>query len=291
MRLSVLLVTALALLTPAQQPAPAAGVPASTDVTHVVAAASQWTARFEAGLSGLLFRERYLQKTDGASSAIQAMTTPGGRRDQLLLEANLFLLRADATGEFVLFRDVYKAPGRDVTDHTERLQKLLTAGTAASITQARRLSEASARYNVGNVNRTVNIPTMAFRYLEAAQIGGVQFCHAGTDTVDGLPTVMVDFEEVGTPTLVRGTAYRDVPGRGRYWIHADSGAVVRARVEFDTYDLSGRMEITLELHPELAAWVPKEMTEVWRALGQRTTGLAQYDRYQRLDVSTTEAIK
>ena len=282
---------ACALLAAAQQPAPAAGSPASTDVTRVVAAASRWTARFEAGLSGLLFRERYLQTTNGSSSAIQAMTTPGGRRDQLLLEANLFLLRAGATGELVLFRDVYKAQGRDVTDHTERLQKLLTAGTAASISQARRLSEASARYNVGNVNRTVNIPTMAFRYLEAPRIGGVRFSHAGRDTVDGLPTVMIDFEEVGTPTLVRGSAYRDVPGRGRYWIHADSGAVVRALVEFDAYDLSGRMEITLMLHPQLAAWVPKEMTEVWRALGQRTTGLAQYDRYQRLDVSTTEAIK
>ncbi len=250
MRLSVLLVTALALLAPTQQTAPKA----QDDVTHVVTLASRWTARFEQGLSGLLFRERYLQKIDGASLGTQGTISSRGTGRELFTEANVFLLRADATREFVLFRDVYSRNGRDIADHTQRLEKLLIDGTAKSFEQARRLTDASAANNVGFVTRNINIPTLAFRYLEASRIRSVQFRRAGEATVNGLPTAIVEFQEIGIPTLVRGRNDSDLPASGRYWIHPGSGAVVRAHVEFTALDVTGRMEVDLTLHGGLAAW-------------------------------------
>ncbi len=288
MRLPVLLVAACALLASVQQPAPHAE---NDDVSQLVALASAWTARFEQGLSGLLFREKYLQKTDGASPLTQGTISRLSGRRELLTEANVFLLRADRTREFVLFRDVYSTNGRDVADHTARLERLLTDGSARSLEHARTLTNASARHNIGTVNRNINIPTMALRYLEASRIGGVQFRRAGDATVNGLATTIVEFEEIGIPTLVRGLDDSDVPARGRYWIHTASGAIVRAHVDFAGRDVTGRLEIDLMRHDKLAVWVPKEMTEVWRARGQRTTGLAHYDRYQRVSVSTGEVIK
>lgn len=263
---------------------------APDDLARTVRIASAWTGRFTQNLSGLLFREKYLQKTQGGTGALGVLSSTTRSRE-ILTESNVFLLRTDATGEFVLFRDVYHANGRDITNHTERLQSLLADGSERAVEQAKRLTDASAAYNLGRVNRNVNIPTMALRYLEARTVGGVRFKEAGRETVQGLDTVIVDFEEVGMPTLVRGTGDTDVPARGRYWIHPGSGSVPRAHVDFAGVDVQGRMEIDLMLHPQLAAWVPKEMTEVWRALGQRITGLAQYDRYQRLIVSTGETIR
>src|SRR5688500_2919061 len=113
MRLPGMIVAACALLASAQQPAQRP----DDDLARVVAAASAWTARFEQGLSGLLFREKYLQKIYGASPATQGTIGFSGRRARLT-EANVFLLRADSTGEFVLFRDVYMSDGREVADHT-----------------------------------------------------------------------------------------------------------------------------------------------------------------------------
>lgn len=269
------------------QPAPQA---AALDLTHTIRIASAWTARFTQNLSGLLFRERYLQKTLGAAAGTPGVGTQTRSRE-FLTEANVFLLHAPATGEFVLFRDVYHANGRDITNHTARLQTLLADGSERAVEQAKRLTDASAAFNLGSVNRNVNIPTMGLRYLDAAVVGGVRFREAGRETVQGLDTVIVDFEEVGVPTLVRGTGDTDVPARGRYWIHVGSGSVPRAHVDFAGVDVEGRMEIDLMMHPQAAAWVPKEMTEVWRALGQRITGLAQYDRYQRLTVATGEIIR
>lgn len=275
-----------AALLSAQAPPQAAG----HDLTHTIRVASAWTSRFTQNLSGLLFRERYLQKVQGGDGRAQGFAG-GSRTGELLTEANVFLLRTGKAGEFVLFRDVYIVNGREVTNHTARLQTLLAEGSPQSVKQAKRLTDASASYNLGRVNRNVNIPTMGLRYLEAGIVDGVRFKEAGRETVRGLDTIIVDFEETGTPALVRGTDDTDVRARGRYWIHPDSGSVPRAHVDFAGVDVDGRMEIDLMMHPQLAAWVPKEMTEVWRAAGQRITGLAQYDRYSRLRVSTGEIIR
>ena len=299
MRLSVLLATAIALLASAQQTAPSPTAP-SIDTAHLVAMASRWTARFDQNLSGLLFRERYLQSASygsGVGMQAQARTTGSaaprvqGNRGERLLEANVFLLRAPSARSFVVYRDVYKIGNTAVADHTERLQKLLVDGTAGAIKQAKELTDASARLNIGDVERNINTPTMALEYLTPAYIGGLRVRQAGADIVDGLPVVIVEFQEIARPTFVRGSGDGDVPATGRFWIHPESGAVVRALAEFETDGRQGRMTVTLMLHPDLHVWVPKEMTEAWQRGNQRVTGLAHYDRFQRLTVSTEEIVK
>lgn len=260
------------------------------DVRHLTALASRWTARFEQGLSGLLFRERYLQRVEGVS-ARSAMSRASIRQREVLLEANVFLLRPEGVDEFVLFRDVYARDGIAQGDHTARLEALLLDGTRDAIAQARALTNASAAYNVGPVTRNVNIPTMGLAYLEPARLAGVRFEHVGREVINGLDTVILAFEETARPTFVRGTGDTDVPARGRYWVHPGSGAVPRARLELTGNALTGRMDVEFALHDTLAVWVPLTMTERWRALGQGTTGLATYDRFQRLTVSTGEIVK
>ncbi len=47
----------------------------------------------------------------------------------------------------------------------------------------------------------------------------------------------------------------------------------------------GSMQVELKWDTTLRMWVPREMTESWRALDQKVTGHAEYDRFQRLVVS------
>ena len=64
-----------------------------------------------------------------------AAGTPGftnrTRVGELLTEANVFLLRPDASGEFVLFRDVYHANGRDITFPDGKKLFVGSSGTGA----------------------------------------------------------------------------------------------------------------------------------------------------------------
>ena len=296
-----MLVTIAAVAASLTAAAPRAQAPAEADLAQLVMHASRWTARFDQSLSGLLFRERYLQRASTRDVAAQVPLTmeaspTGSTRvvlpgSEVLLEANVFLLRAPSSRDFVIYRDVYRVGTRNITDHTERLQQLLTEGTASAIQQARKLTDASARHNIGGVSRNVNIPTMAFDYLTPAHVGGLRVRQAGADTVDGLPVVIVEFEELARPTLVRGERNTDVPAAGRYWIHPESGAVPRAVAEFRTGRTHGRTEVQLQLHSLLKVWVPKEMTEVWTRPGSHITGLAHYDQFTRLNVTTAEIIK
>lgn len=262
--------------------APAARAQEDAGLAALVASSSRWAAEFERNLSGLLFRERYVQKADGLSSI------PGVRRQrsaQVRLEANVFLLRPARTGPLVLFRDVYRLNGRAVGDHTERLRALLTDGSAEAIDQARRLTDASAGYNLGRARRNVNIPTMAFAYVLPERIAGTRFAHAGEARINRLPTVMIDFEEAARPTLVRTAANGDVPAKGRYWIDPATGAILQAIMELDAPQAEGRMQIEVAWNDTLEMWVPRRMTEVWRALGDKVNGNAEYDRFQRLVVT------
>ena len=264
----------------------AASQPAAVD--SLAASASRWAAAFEQDLSGMLFRERYLQAADVGYSAGHSL---GSTKTELRLEANVFLLRAQGRAGFVVYRDVYHAGGANITDHTERLQQLLTTQTADSLAQAQRLTDASARFNVGAINRNVNTPTMAFEFLTAANIGRLRLREAGRETIDGLACVVVAFEETARPTLVRGELDADVPARGRYWVDPITGAVPRAIVEFTAEGYSGRLEVKLARHPALKAWVPVEMSESWASPTSNASGTARYDRFQRLAVSTEEIVK
>lgn len=262
--------------------------PAAVDA--LAASASRWAATFEQELSGLLFRERYRQTSgSGLELGVRLQVAP---QSETRLEANVFLLRVPGREGFIVYRDVYRAGSEDVTDHTDRLQALLTANTADAFAQARRLTDASARFNTGPVTRNVNTPTMPFAYLTPENIGRLRLTDAGEGTIDGRAVAVVAFEEVARPTLVRGEGGADVPVSGRYWIDPITGAVPRAVVEFQTSGgYKGRLDVRLTYDERLKAWVPSQMSETWESSGSNASGLARYDRFTRMSVSTDEIVK
>jgi hypothetical protein len=66
--------------------------------------------------------------------------------------------------EWSQFRDVYEVDGKKVRDHDSRLENLFMKPTMTSLSEATRIANESARYNLG-VARTINVPTMALTYL------------------------------------------------------------------------------------------------------------------------------
>lgn len=275
-----LLAAAAAVLSGPQTP------PVANDAAALLASASRWTEEFERNLSGLIFRERYLQ---------QAATSVMGRdgvvnRTEMRLEANVFLLRPEGAPGFVLYRDVYRAADRDITDHTTRLHALLTEGTADAIAQARRLTDESTRHNLGGVTRNTNIPTMVLEYLRPAHVAALRARIDGRATIDGLRVIVVEFEETGRPTLVRANGH-DVPAKGKYWIDPVTGAVLRAVIALSPERATGELDVRFERHPTLNVWVPAEMKEEWQSAGVNSSGVARYDRFGRLAVSTREIVK
>ncbi|MDQ3070062.1 MAG: hypothetical protein M3R55_10075 [Acidobacteriota bacterium] len=278
MRLLLLVMAAAALLATAQEPGPA------PDAKQLALRAAHWTARFEKNLSGLLFREDYIQR-------LAKMNAPAAAARQATLEANVFLLNLPGSRETLLYRDVYALNGKPLGDHTERLQKLLASPSRRSMEQARRLSDASARHNLGSVTRNINLPTMVFAYLWPRSIGKLEFTIEGTETLAGLDTTIVGFKEVRGPTLVRTDRFLDIPAQGRFWIHAPSGTIARGYVSFPEAHVVGHMQVDLQLVEALGVWAPREMTESWTYRNEHITGVATYSNFKKMHVSTAEAVK
>ena len=62
---------------------------------------------------------------------------------------------------------MFEVDGKPVRDREERLTRLFLQPSADARRQELDIAAASARYNIGGVNRTVNLPVLALAVLEA----------------------------------------------------------------------------------------------------------------------------
>jgi hypothetical protein len=80
------------------------------------------------------------------------------------LVAEFAIVKANDRVGWAGFRDVVEVDGKDVADRRDRLLGLLT-GPPGGESELRRLSDESARYNVGPVIRNFNVPTTALFFF------------------------------------------------------------------------------------------------------------------------------
>ena len=85
------------------------------------------------------------------------------------------LVKFGADEAFTPYRDVLEVDGAPVADRTTRLEQLFLQPGAEARTSAARISNESARYNLGRFKRNINVPTLALEYLKPANIVRCRF--------------------------------------------------------------------------------------------------------------------
>ncbi|MYN67852.1 MAG: hypothetical protein F4X11_22965 [Acidobacteria bacterium] len=157
----------------------------------------------------------------------------------------------------------------------------------------------SARYNVGDVERNINTPTMALLFLSSAYKDRFEF-RRGTDATTrlridapgrGLGLWVVDYEETGAITVIRGRDDQRLPVRGRYWVEPATGRVFLSELVLDSDSLEALITVRYEANDTLGHFVPVEMRERYRNLltGSRVEGTATYRRFRRFQVLVEES--
>ena len=140
---------------------------------------------------------------------------------------------------------MFEVDGRPVRDREDRLTRLFLDPSASASAQLRAIAEESARYNIGRIQRTVNIPTLALVFLRTENQATVTFTLTNRTTpalMLGVPgfdgdnvtkaqsadfaampvgTRVVAFKEAKKNTLIRGAGNKDLPAEGRFWIDSD----------------------------------------------------------------------
>jgi hypothetical protein len=204
--------------------------------------------------------------------------------------AELVMVRLHAAEGWVAFRDVLTVNKRPVRDREQRLLKLLQSPEPSALAQARRIAQESARFNLGRLTRTMNVPNMALEYLQTGHAARIRFAQLRDDTIDGRPVVVLRFEELAGPSLIRNMAGRDLLARGRVWAEPGSGAIVRTELLVEDRLSKGTCTVDFGLEPRLGIHVPIKMTERYRTSVETIDAVARYSDFRSFRVSTSETV-
>jgi hypothetical protein len=285
--LAVLLAVALPGTAPAQPPT----------LDAVLTRAAAYVAGFERQLSGIVAEETYVQRE-----------IPGTTRT---LRSDFLLVRPPGLDRWVHFRDVFEVDGSPVRDRQERLSALFQQPASDALEQARRIVMESARFNLGDVERTTNSPVFPLRVLERGNQWRFRFSRVDAakrqdeSAADaGLPDTpnfrvstevwIVRFRERETPTLVRDPNHNwNVLSSGRLWIEPSTGRVLMSDMTWDHPEVRATMTVSYQSEPLLGMLVPVEMRERYedrrthaRIRHPTVEGTATYSRFRRFQVGS-----
>jgi hypothetical protein len=149
------------------------------------------------------------------------------------LDAEFAIVRLRGGG-WTGFRDVIEVNDEPVGDRKDRLLSLLTSDSA-SLSEATRIANESARFNVGPISRNFNTPTAALFFFLPENLERFTFTRKGTKDIDKIKTVEIAFKEAKLPTLVTTRAGTNVPLEGSVWVNPADGTVIRTRMHMEKF--------------------------------------------------------
>ena len=264
----------------------------------VLARVGDYVVRYERELSGIVAEEHYTQDADVADRPLIT------HRE---LKSDLLLVRAEGReGEgFVQFRDVFQVDGDPVRDRSERLLTLFVEPSAAARNQARQIMGESARYNIGSVERNVNVPVLALAFMHPLYQSRFKFTmNAESRGVPkGMPNAshfavsvdvwVVNFREVGSSPLIDSRDRSgDARSHGRVWVEPETGRILMTELDIDTPIVRSTIQVSYQSEPVVGFLVPVEMHETY-VIPKRNyhiVGAATYSNFRQFTVKTNESI-
>ena len=274
--------------------------PADTPkLDQVLARAAAYVGEFERQLSGIVAGEDYTQQVRGGKVPVH--------EELRRLRSDLLLVKPVGAQDWMQFRDVYEVNGIAVTDRSDRLMKLFVEPTDSIDARLRAIIRESARFNIGSVDRTMNVPLLPLRFLEAKNQWRSRFKRAtNTKPDDHVPEPIappghfrvstevwtIQYQEREPGTLVRTTRMRDIFARGRFWIDPADGKVLMSEMILENGSIRGTVLVNFQSEPLLGLQVPVEMKERYDKTrdGSVIDGYATYGKFRQFKVTVDEKL-
>jgi hypothetical protein len=242
--------------------------------TTVLSSAMRYTMNYEQQFALLAADEQYVQelmRPPNPGDNLSQRNPGGGMRaggsmNATIIKSDYLLVQLGGDGEgFMPFRDSYEAKGRKLRDRDDRLLKLFTSNDKGRFEKAADLSKDSAKHNLGNVARTINIPMLAMMFLHPRVNERFEFNDGGEETVAGRVLRKAIYKEVARPTLIKTSRGRDLAMTGIIWIDPFNGTVVKTELNAADPIVRTQVNVTFRKDDALDMWVPEKMEEYYKA--------------------------
>ena len=245
-------------------------------------------------LTRVVAEEQYVQE--------YLLTTPEGSRGTFIgaprvaerrtLTSDVLLVKLPDLDQWLVFRDVFDVDGTPVRDRENRLMNLFvdSRDTVAAVERAMQIAAESARFNIKQIG-TVDSPLLALGFLQRAYRPRFRFTMRGKDASAGADAWIVEFRETQRPSVIRTGGDKDILARGRYWIEAASGRVIRTEVSFSALGSESTVTTEYGVDARLQTSVPTKMRFKRGVKTSEIRGVATYGGFRQFEVGTTETIK
>jgi hypothetical protein len=283
----------------------AAAQPATRSMADVLARASGYVRDFEAHLAGIVAEEHYVQDSIPATTYIPGAPRTNTRQHREL-SSDLLLVRPQGADRWVQFRDVFEVDGRPVRDRGQRLTKLFLSPWSSISEQVGQIADESARYNIGSLQRNINVPVLPLLFLDAANQSRFEFAHGAATRAGTVPRDLpsrpafavpadaweIRYRETAPGTFIRTTAGRDLPATGRFWIEPDTGRVLMTEFLLQDPLVRAAIDVSYQSMPVEGFFAPLEMREDYQLTATKTriTGAATYSKFRQFQVNVDEQI-
>jgi hypothetical protein len=241
--------------------------------------ATDWAHRFVEAYSNVVAEEIYVQET----------TSPQRKRT---LRSDYLLVRFPGTADWHAFRDVLEVDGGllPAEGRAERLAKLFLEPPENARRRIEDIARAGARYNLAEIG-TLNEPLRVLAYMQMGYREQFRFIATGIDEELGPAVRIVRFEEMSSPTILRGPRNTDSRSFGLVWIDEPTGRIVKTELRPGRFTpATTRVTTTFRFDEQLGIDVPATMEEVYPDRNGEIRGRATYGRFRRFHADARETI-
>lgn len=278
-----------------ESPAPTAALPL------VLSKAATYVEVYASHLSGLVMEESYVQDVEQINRFGYRTNTRGGVSHRVL-KSDLLLVRPQGSDAWMQFRDVFEVDGKALRDRNDRLEKLFLQPSKSTAAQAEKIVRESARYNIGDIERTINLPLLAMTILDREIQPNFQFRSPDPNGDLKLPksaafaarsgAVMIEFNETTVRTMITTPQGKNLRAHGRFWFAMPDAEVLMTELAVEDYTLSATIHVAYDRRPGLAVPAPVEMHELYvnRLNSSKVEGTATYSNFREFNVKVDEQI-
>jgi hypothetical protein len=199
-----------------------------------------------------------------------------------------FALVRGAPGEnlWLAIRDVVEVDGKRIAEQS-RLHALLTGARGSLRAAALAIATEQAQYNLGDIFRTINVPTLPLEFLLPDRRSRFRFTRTETVALSGSSASAVSYEERSRPTIIRTPNGRDVVSKGMVWIDQTTGQVLKTELNtVGPRGLRAIITVTYGLEPRLGFLVPVTMHELYSAGATQISAVATYSNFRRFETES-----
>ena len=254
------------------------------DLKTVLGRAAEYSAAYLEKLSSIVAEERYVQRSGPDWARRTPLPGPRTGEQERVLRSDFVIVPGLGAGSpWLGVRELLEVDGRPIQGEHGRLEALLSDTRADTASRLRALADRQARYNLGDLYRTINVPTLPLEFLLSDRQDRFRFKRSGITAMRGVPVWTITFKERQRPTLIRTPEGGDVASSGVFWIDPETGAVLRTELRADPGRLQSIILVSYAHHERFDMLLPDDMNELYLTRRSRIEAHATYSRFRRFE--------